>query len=235
MKQTFLIFAIVLLPIFGVAQTKNFIDQPYLETQASVDTLVTPDRIFLTIILNESDNKNKVSTEELEQSMKKIFESLGIDIEKDLTLLDINSNFKKYFLSDQKVLKTKIYSLKVSDAVTAGKVISGLERATISNVSVEKVEYSQSEKLSLILKSKAISKAKINAESLVVPLGQKIGSAIYISDMNSISNHLQGKAAGIQIRGQSSIYGSRANNEPLAIEFNKIEFSASVLVRFKIE
>ena len=235
MKQTFLILAFLSVPLLGVAQSKNFIDQPYLETQASIDTLVTPDRIFLTIILNESDNKNKVSTEELEQTMKRIFESLSIDIEKDLTLLDINSNFKKYFLSDQKVLKTKIYSLKVFDAVTAGKVISGLEKASISNVSVEKVEYSESKKLTLILKSKAITKAKINAESLVTPLGQKVGAAIYISDMNSISNQLQGKVAGIQIREQSSLYGSRANNEPLAIEFNKMEFSASVLVRFKIE
>ena len=87
----------------------------------------------------------------------------------------------------------------------------------------------------MILKSKAITKAKINAEILVTPLGQKVGAALYISDMNSISNQLQGKVAGIQIREQSSLYGSRANNEPLAIEFNKMEFSASVLVRFKIE
>jgi len=235
MKQTFLILVFLLVPILGVAQSKNFIDQPYLETKASIDTLVTPDRIFLTIILNESDNKNKISTEELEQSMKSVFESLKIDIQKDLTLLDLNSNFKKYFLADQKVLKTKMFSLKVTDAITAGKVFSGLEKVGISNISVEKVEYSQSEKLILILKSKAILKAKSNAENLVTPLGQKVGPAIYISDMNSISNQLQGKISGIRIAGASSDYGSRSNNEPLAIEFNKIEFSASVMVRFTIQ
>ena len=34
------------------AQTKNFIDQPYLETTAKVDTLVTPDQIYLSIYIH---------------------------------------------------------------------------------------------------------------------------------------------------------------------------------------
>lgn len=51
------------------AQEKNFIDQPYIETTVTVDTLVTPDKIFISIALNEEDSKNKKSTEELEQQL----------------------------------------------------------------------------------------------------------------------------------------------------------------------
>ena len=43
----------------GFSQTKNFIDQAYIETSAKVDTLVTPDRIFLTILITEKDTKGK--------------------------------------------------------------------------------------------------------------------------------------------------------------------------------
>jgi hypothetical protein len=151
-----------------------------------------------------------------------------------LTLLDISSDFKKYFLSDNKVLKTKMYSLIVRDARTAGKVLAELEKVGISNVFLEKTEFSDSENLILKLKSLAVLKAKKKAESMVAPLNQKIGMPIFISDLNSISDQLQGKAAGIQIRGASNIYGSRAS-EPIAIDFDKIEFSVKVSIKFKIE
>lgn len=71
---------------------------------------------------------------------------------------------------------------------------------------------------------------------MVAPLNQKIGKAIYISDLEtaSITSQLQGKVAGIQIRGTSSIYGSRAS-EDIMIDFEKMEFSSKVNVKFIIE
>nr|WP_319512124.1 SIMPL domain-containing protein [uncultured Draconibacterium sp.] len=234
MKRTGLVLIVLFLAIWSYSQDKNFIDQPYLETEAEVDSLVIPDKIFLTIILNESDSRDKKSTEELEILMQQVLSSLNIDTENDLSLLDISSDFKKYILSDQKVLKTKMYSLIVHDARTAGKVLAELEKVGVSNVSVEKTEFSDSENLQLKLKSLAVLKAKKNAESMLAPLNQKIGMPIFISDLNSISNQLQGKVAGIRIRGASSIYGSRAS-EPIAIDFDKIEFSVKVNVKFKIE
>ena len=88
----------------------------------------------------------------------------------------------------------------------------------------------------LELRAKAILKAKRNAENMVAPLNQKIGKAIYVSDLEtaSITSQLQGKVAGVQIRGASSIYGSRAK-EDIMIDFEKMEFSAKVNVKFIIE
>jgi len=40
-----------------IAQSKNFLDVPYLETSAKVDTLVAPDKIFLNITIREKDTK----------------------------------------------------------------------------------------------------------------------------------------------------------------------------------
>ncbi len=234
MKKIGILFFVGLLTLQVHSQTKNFIDQPFLETEAEVDTLITPDKIYLTIILNEKDNRDRKSTEELENSMQRVLKSLNIDTENNLALLDFSSGFKKYFMSGQKVLKSKMYSLIVNDAVTAGKILAGLEREDISNVSISKTEYSKSKQLLLKLKSKAVLKAKLNAESMVVPLNQKIGKAIFISDLNSISYQLQGKVAGVQIRGASSIYGNR-ESEPLMIDFEKIKFSAKVNVKFTIE
>lgn len=230
----FILFGFLTIQIF--AQNKNFIDQPFIETIAEIDTLVTPDKIHLAIILNENDNRNRKSTEELETSMMRVLNSLKIDLEKNLSLLDYSSDFKKYFLSGQKILKTKMYSLIVNDAQTVGKVMAELEHEEISNVSITKTEYSKSDQLLLDLKSKAILKAKRYAEKMVAPINQKIGKAIYISDLESesITSQLQGKVAGVQIRGYSSIYGSRAQ-EDIVIDFEKMKFSTKIKVKFIIE
>ena len=230
---------VLLLPLLFItknfSQTKNFIDLPYIETSAKVDTLVTPDRIFLTILITEKDTKNRTSVEELESKMNLKLKSLGIITEKQLTLNDLTSNYKKYFLKQQEILKTKSYSLVVYDAKTASKVIAALEEEEISNVSLEKTEYSKTEQLLLILKGKAIVKAKNTAIALTKPLNQKVGNAIYISDSNStISNMLSGRAAGIQVRGFSGM-NAESDYDPIDITFDKIKIETQINVNFKLE
>lgn len=229
-----IVFILLLFITKNFSQTKNFIDLPYIETSAKVDTLVTPDQIFLTILITEKDTKNRTSVEELESKMNLKLKSLGIITEKQLTLNDLSSNYKKYFLKQQDILKNKSYSLVVYDAKTASKVIAALEEEEISNVSLEKTEYSKTEELLLQLKGKAIVKAKNTADSLTKPLNQKVGNAIYISDTNSISTQLVGKVAGIRIRGAAS-FQTENEYEPIAISFEKIKIETQVNVNFKLE
>ena len=77
-----IVFILLLFITKNFSQTKNFIDLPYIETSAKVDTLVTPDRIFLTILITEKDTKNRTSVEELESKMNLKLKSLGIITEK---------------------------------------------------------------------------------------------------------------------------------------------------------
>jgi len=186
------------------SRTKNFIDLPYIETTASIDTAVTPDRIYLTILISEKDSKGKLTLEELENKMAEKLESIGVDLKKQLVLADLSSNFKRYFLKQQDVLKTKSYTLLVYDAKTAGSVIVELENEGISNVHLDRTEYSKMEELKMALKSKAILKAKQNALAMSAPLNQKIGNAIYISDQGNhseLATGLAGRMAGIVVQG----------------------------------
>lgn len=229
---------ILLLLLFFItknfSQTKNFIDLPYIETSAKVDTLVTPNRIFLTILITEKDTKNRTSVEELESKMNLKLKLLGIITEKQLTLNDLSSNYKKYFLKQQDILKNKSYSLVVYDAKTASKVIAALEEEEISNVSLEKTEYSKTEELLLILKGKAIVKAKNTAISMTKALNQKVGNAIYITDSNSVSTMFRDKSAGILLRGMASLQ-AESNYDPIDISFDKIKIETQVNVNFKLE
>jgi uncharacterized protein YggE len=234
MKKLGLILIIAILSLQGYSQEKNFIDQPYLETTAIVDTLVVPDRIYLSILITEKDTRGRTSVEELENRLNTKLIGLGIDTKKQLTLSDVTSNFKTYFLKGTDVLKNKAYTLLVYDAETAGKVIVGLESIEISNVFLTKTEYSKLEELKIDLKQKAVLKAKKQAESMLKPLNQIVGKALYISDLNSnITNALQGRVAGIQIRGYSS-YKSE-EYKPIDIEFQKIKIESAVTIKFGIE
>ena len=69
-------------------QTKNFIDQPYIEVAGYADTLVTPNQIYIKIIISEKDSKDKVSVEEQENKMITSLKTININTEKDLTTSD---------------------------------------------------------------------------------------------------------------------------------------------------
>ncbi|ARN78206.1 hypothetical protein BST97_09495 [Nonlabens spongiae] len=214
------------------AQSKNFIDRPYLETQASVDTLITPDRIHLTIVLSEEDSRNRKSTEELERDMIKVLKKIGIDIEEDLTVADFDSDFRKYFLSSKKVLKTKIYRLIVKDAKTLGQVFTGLEEEDISNVSIFKTEYSKEDELLLDLKKKAVLKAQANARTMTEALGQTLGKAIFIRDNVTYPQRSWRPMDAPLMKAETiSISTSQAEN----INFQDLRFETNVNVYFAID
>lgn len=230
MKKILLFFAIVLFANLTQGQTKNFIDQPYLETRAKVDTLVTPDRIYLQITITEKDSKGKISVEQQEHKMANQLKLLGIDVKKQLFLNDAASNFKKYFLRKKEVLKSKSYQLIVYDAFTLGKVMVGLESVGISNTRVIKTAYSKIEDLKLKLRQMAVQKAKNQAVALLKPLNQKVLGAIYLSDINTYSYPYQNSVSKLKI----SVMDEKENLEPLNVDFQKIKLSAEVLVKFKI-
>jgi uncharacterized protein YggE len=216
----------------AIAQEKNFLDHPYIETSADVDTLVVPDRIFLNIMLTEKDTKGRISVEDLELKMETALQSLGIDTRTNLSMEDVASNFKKYFLKTQDVLKAKSYSLMVGDAITAGKVVVTLEDLGISNVQLTKTEYSKSESLLLQLRAKAISRARLQAEYLTKPLDQQVGKAIFISDLDPmyISTALQGDVPVL-----FRVMNQQDRKSAADIEFAKIRIGCQVQVRFMLQ
>jgi uncharacterized protein YggE len=237
--KTKLLLLLAFLPFFLRAQegVKNFIDQPYIEVTGTAEMEIVPDEIYLKIIISESDNKAKQSLEELEKQMFGELEKIGVNVSKDLSILDFTSNFKNYFLRDNKILTRKTYQLVVHDGKTAGKVFQNLETMGISNISVEKVDHSKLEEFKKEVKIKAIKAAKEKAGFLAEALGQSVGSAIFVQEMNigvmdnQMVNVLQGRVAGIAVKGFKS--NQMEESEP-EVEFEKISQFATILVRFEL-
>ncbi len=221
---------LLLIPVALSAQTKNFLDVPYLETSARVDTLVTPDKIYLNITIREKDSKGRKSVEEQENKMAQKLKSLGIDIDKQLTIKDLASNYKKYFLRNKEVLKSKQYSLLVYDGLTAGKAMAALEDLDIANTYLEKTEYSKMDELELQLKSRAVKKAKLKAVALTKPLGQNVGAAIHIMD-TSQPYYPRYNQPRMEMKTMAADVAEAA---PLDIDFEKIKVESTVNVKFRL-
>ncbi len=231
MKKIFLSSVIVLWAMTALAQTKNFIDQPYIEVAGAADTMVTPNEIYIRIAISEKDTRDRTSVEELERKMVAALKALGIDTEKELTTSDMASNFRSYLFKSKDVLKAKEYILKVSDAVMASNVFMQLEALGISNTSIDRVDHSDLELFQNLMRTRAVEDAKTRAVALTKSLNQTVGVAINIIDdenydLRRMGNQLQEVVVTTMGRSQSALP---------KIEFKKIRVAANINVKFVLK
>ena len=232
-KLAFILFLFTIIS-FSQNGQKNFIDQPFIEVTGNFETEITPNEIYLNIVLNENDKKGKISIEQQENQMISILKSLSIDLEKNFSVLDFSGYYNRKFLSTNEVTKTKRYELIVNDGETLGKVFEALDRIDISNISIVKTSHSDIEKITRETKLKALKVAKEKANDYAETINQSIGKAIFIQENNQPNlNSLNGYANGILVRGMGSIYGSRAPQEKIQdLNIKSIIITASVLAKF---
>jgi uncharacterized protein YggE len=237
-KTTLLLFMLLSLKISAQYGEKNFIDQNYIEVTGKAEMEVSPDEIYIKILINEKETKGK-TLDEIEKSMMQKFKDIGIDISKDLAIKDLISNFQYYWFIKTDITLSKEYQLVVHDAKTAGKVFIELQKLGISNASIDRVEHSKIMDFRREVKVAAIKAAYEKAKALTLAINQDIGKAIYIQELensvNMIGNALQGRVAGIMIRG----YSNTAINESKAaepdIEFEKIKLEYNIIARFELK
>jgi uncharacterized protein YggE len=238
MKNILIAFSILIsFPISAQIGEKNFIDQNYIEVIGQAEKEIAPDEIYLKILINEKDVKGKTLSE-TEGLMFEKLQQIGIDISKDLAIKDLVSNFHYYWIIKTDILLVKEYQLLVHDAKTAGKVFVELQKLGISNISIDRLDNSKIDDFRRQVKINAIKSAQEKARDLTLAVNQDIGRAIYIMEHENninMTRALQGKTAGVLIRGlpNSNIYGSRAS-EP-DIEFEKIKLEYYVTVRFELK
>ena len=240
MKKFILTILFATTILFGQAQElgKNFIDQNYIEVSGFAERLITPNRIYLKILINEKDVKGK-TLQQIEKSMIEKLEEVGINTPEDLVIKDFTSNFKHHWILKSDILLIKEYQLLVYDAKTAGQVFMELEKLGISNISIEKLYHSEIDKFRQEVKRESIKSAQNEAKVLTAAINQDVGRAIYIIE-NHIKNvnmtgALEGKAKGIVVRGISSkaIYGSRAAQPDIGFEKIKLEYHITVKFELK--
>jgi len=233
-KQIYLLLflALGLTTIQAQNGEKNFIDKPYIEVTGKAEMEVIPDQIYLNIVINEKDNQGKMVLAQSEKSMIERLKALGIDTNKDLSVKDMSSNFKNYWLKNSEIMASKEYELLVTSAQTAGRVLQEMEKIGISNVSVSRVDHSQIEQYRRTVKVNAVKVASEKATDMAEAISQKTGKAIYIQEIENnfyaqrnLASNMMMKVRGTEMADAESVPD---------IEFEKIRLEYQVIVKFEL-
>lgn len=210
---------------------------PQINMSTTVEREVTPDELYLRIIINENDYKGKKSLEEMQEAMLGALKENRIDIPECLSLNYMGSEVSYKAFSKKIKPKTQAtYTLKLYDAAIMQQVIASLEKRQISNIELTKVKYTKEKELKNEMAVEAMQQAQAEARVLAGAIGQEIGKAI------SIDSWMNGGQT------QPRLYKSRANaaledavslNESIVVEpaisIGKITYSFRVNVTFELK
>jgi len=184
------LLALAFLALFSVSAMAQQADlRKKISVSGTAEYEVTPDIIYISISLKEylkdNNSKKRVDITELENQLYSAVQKAGIAKE-NLTVNSLSSyaivTEKK---KDPEFLASKQYLLKVTDLNKFNSIIGGIDPKGIAYTNIESYEYSKMESLRKELKIKALQAAKGKATYLVEALGNKLGSALDIQEVNN--------------------------------------------------
>ena len=208
----------------------------YIEVTGKSEMEISPDLFSIKIIINEKDNKTKYGISERESKMISTLNDLGIDTNKDLLIKDITSNFKHFMLTKTEIVQSKEYKLTLREAKIVSKVFVELKNIGISNLSIIELDNSNLEKYRNEIKIEAIKDAKEKSEALTSAIGESIGKAIFIRE---IENNYRYETFNFPNAIYSNVDNSKSNYdmetpEP-EINFENIKLNYSIFCRFELK
>ena len=184
------IVASILLSVFALtAFSQNIDTRRRIEVTGSAEAEVTPDIIYLGISLKEyfkdNNSKKKVEIEELEKQLQTAVLNAGIPKE-NFMINNISSyNFYWNKKKNPDFLASKQYRIKVTDLNKFNQIMSAVDPKGIEYSNIESYDYSKIETLKSELKIKALKAAKAKASYLAESIGEKLGGALEIQEINN--------------------------------------------------
>ena len=229
MKKLILIAAVALMALPAAAQVQEAFPS-YIQVNGRAEKEITPDEFYLSVIINERDSKGKISVESQQRDMIAALKRLGVNVEKQLKVANLSSEFFKKNTS----VATAKYQLQLGSAAEVSKVWQALDNLGISNVSILKVSHSQLERYKSEVRVEAMRNAKQNAATLAEAIGQTIGKCFYVYDSNNdVMPVFYNNMAVMRSAKAFDAAEAAAEEEPL--DFKTIKLQYSVQAKFVLE
>ena len=140
MKRLILLAAVAFFALPAAAQMQEAFPS-YIQVNGRAEKEIAPDEFYLQIIINERDSKGKISVESQQRDMIAALKRAGVDVEKQLKMANLSSEFFKKNTS----VATAKYQLQLGSSAMVAKVWQALDGLGISNVSILKVSHSKIE------------------------------------------------------------------------------------------
>lgn len=230
MKRIILLALAVVMTIGAQAQTPQAQAFPsFVEVNGVAEREVEPDRIYLTITINERESKGRITVEKQEQDMIFALRKLGIDTKEQLRVNDISSSR----LKRTQAVTTKSYQLLLTEPTLVSEVIATLQEAGITAIGIEKATRSDIEQIRGEVRDEAMRNARATAQSLAAAIDQTIGKAFYINYYQSSQPAVFRMMKANVVMTEEAADGAVPTVEQP--EFRKIKLSATVQAKFILE
>ena len=229
MKRFILAAAVALLALPAAAQVQEAFPS-YIQVNGRAEREIAPDEFYLQIVINERDSKSKVSVESQQRDMIAALKRLGVNVEKQLKVANLSSEFFKKNTS----VATAKYQLQLGSSAEVGKVWQALDGLGISNVSILKVSHSQLERYKSEVRVEAMRNAKQNAATLAEAIGQTIGKCFYVYDSNNDVMPVFYNNMAV-MRSAKAFEAAEAAAEEEPLDFKTIKLQYSVQAKFVLE
>ena len=167
--------------------SQNIDTRNKIEVSGSAEAEATPDIIYVGISLKEffRDNKNKATIEELEIQLQKAAMKAGV-AKNNFTINNVSShNYEYERRKNSAFLARKQYRLKVTHLNKFNQIIGSIDPRSIEYTTIEGYDYSNIEAIKRDLKIEALKAAKDKASYLAAAVGDKVGDALEINEINN--------------------------------------------------
>lgn len=229
MKKLIAMAVVALMALPAAAQMQEAYPS-YIQVTGRAEKELTPDEFYLQIIINERDSKGKISVESQQRDMVAVLRKLGVDVEKQLKMANLSSEF---FKKNTSVAMAK-YQLQLGSSGEVAKVWQALDDLGISNISILKVTHSQLDKYKQEVRLEAMRNAQKSAQEMAGAIGQTIGKCFYIYDSNSnVLPVMYDNAVLMRSAKAAADAESAAEEDPL--EFKTIKLEYGVQAKFVLE
>ena len=231
------LLALAFVALFSMSAMAQQVDlRKKITVSGSAETEVMPDIIYISISLKEylkdGNSKKKVDITELENQLFRAVQNSGIAKE-NLTITNLSSYTA---IAEKKknpdYLASKQYRLKVTDLNKWNSIIDGVDPKGIAYTNIESYDYSKITELKKELKIKALLAAKEKATYLVTSLGDKLGSAIDIQEVNNEQFPQSMYRSNVMYMSKSE---DAVPAPPAEIDFKKIKLNYIMNVVFEIK
>ena len=231
MKRIFLLVAaLCCATAVATAQTDETYPS-YIQLNGRAEKEVVPDEFYLAIVINERDSKGKISVESQQRDMIAALKKLGVNVEKQLKVANLSSEF---FKKKSSVAQAK-YQLQLGSAAEVSRVWQALDELNISNVSIERVTHSQLEAYKKEVRIAAIRNAREQAQTLAEAIGQTVGKCFYIYDPN---NDVMPRFYNNKVMARGMMLDAAvetAFEEEESLDFKTIKLEYNVQAKFVLE
>ena len=229
MKKLIAMAVVALMALPAAAQMQEAYPS-YIQVTGRAEKELTPDEFYLQIVINERDSKGKISVESQQRDMVAVLRKLGVDVEKQLKMANLSSEF---FKKNTSVAMAK-YQLQLGSSGEVAKVWQALDDLGISNISILKVTHSQLDKYKQEVRLEAMRNARESAQEMAGAIGQTIGKWFYIYDSNSnVLPVMYDNAVLMRSAKAAADAESAAEEDPL--EFKTIKLEYGVQAKFVLE